>query len=93
MAIAFCNDCEEPISLGPNPKVGQRIVCSHCDAELEVISVSPLALDWALDETGEEWEGEEADEWGDEDDEEWDDEDDDWEEDEIWEDDDEEDDG
>jgi len=89
MAIVFCIDCEEPISLGPNPKVGQRLLCPHCAAELEVTSVSPLQLDWALDEPGQEWESDEEDDW--EDEEELEDEDDDWEDDEIWEDEEEED--
>jgi len=91
MAIVFCIDCEEPITLGPNPMVGQRLLCPHCAAELEVTSVSPLQLDWPLDEIGQEWEGDEEDDWEDEE-EEWEDEEDDWE-DEIWEDEDDEDHG
>jgi lysine biosynthesis protein LysW len=74
MAIAFCPDCEESISLGPRPKVGQRISCPHCNAELEVIDTSPLELDWAYDGPEEDWDDEE---WEDEDEEEQDD-DDDW---------------
>ncbi len=83
MATVYCIDCEEPINVGVNPTVGQRLLCPHCAAELEVTSVSPLQLDWALDESEQEWEGDEEDDW--EDEEEWDAEDDDWE-DEVWED-------
>ncbi len=84
MAIAFCPDCEESISLGPRPKVGQRISCPHCNAELEVIDTSPLELDWAYDGPEDDWDEEE---WDDEDE---DDEDDDWDDDEDddWDDDD-----
>jgi hypothetical protein len=84
MAIAFSPDCENPTELGDRPKVGQRVTCRSCGAELEVIETSPIELDWAFDgpiddweeeeeEDDEEWEG---DEWDDEDEweeEEWDD--------------------
>jgi hypothetical protein len=81
MAIAFCPDCEEPVHLGQTPKVGQRIVCANCEADLEVIEVSPLELDWAYDEPSEDWSDEE-DDWDDEEEEgdDWDD--DDWDDDE-----------
>ena len=44
-----CPDCDEKIVFNPHPKVGQKLVCPHCDAELEVLSVKPLELDWAYD--------------------------------------------
>lgn len=78
MAIAFCPDCEEPIHLSLQPKVGQRITCRRCGAELEVIETSPLELDWAYDGPVEDWDEEEDDDWDDEDEEWEDDEDDDW---------------
>jgi alpha-aminoadipate carrier protein LysW len=62
MASAYCPDCDEKITLNPNPVVGQKLTCPHCDADLEVIGVDPLELDWAYD-----WE------WDDEDDEDDDD--------------------
>ncbi len=73
MAIAFCPDCDGSVSVGPKPRLGQRVNCPHCDAELEVIEVSPLELDWAYDEPEVDWEAEEDEEWDDEDD--WDDDD------------------
>jgi hypothetical protein len=87
MAIAFCPDCEEPIQLGSQLRVGQRITCESCATDLEVIEVSPLELDWAFDGPADDWDDVE------EDDDEWDDdeeENDDWDsdEDEEWEDDD-----
>lgn len=95
MAIAFCPDCEEPIRLNVQPRVGQRITCRSCGAELEVIETSPLELDWAYDGPVEDWnedEEEEEEDWDDDDDEDdWDDdeEEEDWEDDEDdWEDDD-----
>ena len=84
MAIAFCLDCEEPVRV-LSPKLGQRIICENCQAELEIIEVSPLEFDWPYDEPAEGWEEvDDDDEWSDDDDEwedDWDDEDEDeWEE-------------
>lgn len=44
----FCIDCEQPIKLDARPREGERIVCASCGAELEVISVEPVELDWAF---------------------------------------------
>ena len=79
MTIALCPDCEEPIRLGTQLKIGQRIVCSNCEVELEVIEVSPVELDWAYDEPDEDWDDDEdGDDWDDDEDDDWDD--DDWDE-------------
>jgi alpha-aminoadipate carrier protein LysW len=59
MASAYCPDCDESIHVR-NPRVGQKLFCPHCDAELEVISVDPLDLDWAYDSSYDE-------DWADED--------------------------
>lgn len=57
MASAYCPDCDEKITLNPKPTVGQKLSCPHCTADLEVISVDPLELDWVYD-----WEWDEDDE-------------------------------
>jgi len=41
--------------------LGQRLNCPYCDADLEVINVDPLELDWVYDWSDEEWESEEED--------------------------------
>ncbi len=46
-----CPSCGEKIHLKTKPKIGQRVVCSSCQAELRVISENPFALALA----GEEW--------------------------------------
>jgi hypothetical protein len=83
MAIAFCPDCEEPIRLASRPKVGLRLSCRSCSAELEVIEVSPLELDWAYDGPIDDYEDEgDQDDWDDDGEQDWDDDDwddDDWE--------------
>ncbi len=77
MAVAFCPECDEGIALGTKPFEGQRVTCRSCGADLEVIGLKPLELDWVYQEPEEVFN---EDEWDDED---WDDED--WE-DEDWED-------
>jgi hypothetical protein len=70
-----CLDCERSIELSFQPVEGQIITCPNCEAELEVISVQPLELDFYY----EDWEDDEWDEdeeW--EEDEDWDDDEDDW---------------
>jgi alpha-aminoadipate carrier protein LysW len=55
MAVATCPDCGNEISLGPKPKEGQTVTCPDCGADLEVISLDPLELDWAYSDVEEEW--------------------------------------
>ena len=58
MAIASCPGCGQDVDLGPKSKVGQRVDCPNCGLELEVVSLSPLELDFApFEEFGgeEEW--------------------------------------
>lgn len=69
MASTFCPDCDGKLTINPAAKIGQRLVCTHCDAELEVISTEPLELDWAYDWSWDEEEEEEEEE--DEDDDDW----------------------
>ena len=73
-----CPECGSTISLGKNMKLGEFIECHECGTILELISLKPLELDYAL--AGEGWEEEEE---GDEDWDEWEEEeegDEDWEE-------------
>jgi len=57
MPHALCPDCDQEIVLN-RVAVGQTVTCPNCDAELEVISVDPLELDWAYTWN---WEEEEED--------------------------------
>lgn len=50
MAEGFCPDCDSTVDLGSNPKRGQTVTCGTCSAYLQVISVSPIELDWAYDD-------------------------------------------
>jgi alpha-aminoadipate/glutamate carrier protein LysW len=60
-----CPDCEEPILLKGKLTLGQRVTCSACGSELEVISLDPPELDWVYDY--DEDEDEDLDDYDDED--------------------------
>ncbi len=45
---AGCPECESTIRLNANVREGQPVTCQHCLAELEVVSVDPLEVDFAI---------------------------------------------
>lgn len=56
-ASIACPACDEPIGLSGQPDLGQRLRCTHCGTELEVIATDPVELDWVDFEPDEEaWE-------------------------------------
>lgn len=50
MAVAFCLECGNTITLGTRLHEGQQLICTECGARLEVINVRPLELDWVYAE-------------------------------------------
>ena len=50
MNTAECPQCGNEVSLGTQPKLGKLVECKECGAELEVVWLDPLELDWPLDE-------------------------------------------
>ena len=52
--VTYCPDCEEELSLGPHPRMGQKITCPECWAELKIVSLKPIQLDFEV-EVEEEW--------------------------------------
>jgi hypothetical protein len=62
MAFAYCLDCGGRIYMGRSPWRGQPADCRRCGAELVVIDVNPLALDWADNVADEEWDEERVEE-------------------------------
>lgn len=61
MATVYCPDCDEKIVLNPYIRLGRKLECPHCDADLEVISLDPLELDLVYDWSFEE--DEDEDDW------------------------------
>jgi alpha-aminoadipate carrier protein LysW len=63
MENAQCLSCGNEILFNKNPKMGMLVACSECGAELEVVWLDPLEVDWPYND------------WDEEDDEELDDDD------------------
>lgn len=59
--MAWCPECDSMIKLDRGIRLGTRIECSECGTLLEVISLTPLELDYAVDD--EEWDEEWDYEW------------------------------
>lgn len=72
MITVSCIDCDKPIKLPFRPLLGDIVSCSHCGAELEVIDVNPVELDWAYlgPDEEEDWDWDEEDYEDDDDDDE-----------------------
>jgi len=70
--------CGAAVSVPTNVKEGDLVICDSCDAELEVVNIKPLELDWPLDDFDEEYddyEDDDYDEYDDDYDDDYDDED------------------
>lgn len=50
MKAAQCISCETEITFQADPKMGQLVRCSKCDAQLEVVWLDPIEVDWPYDD-------------------------------------------
>jgi len=50
MNTAECPQCGNEVNVGPHPRIGKRVECKECGAELEVVWLDPLEIDWPIDE-------------------------------------------
>ena len=48
--VSFCPECVAKVSV-KSPKLGQIAVCRVCDTRLEVVDLNPLELDWAFEDS------------------------------------------
>lgn len=53
MNKAKCPMCSADVTIPKNAKLGTLVICGECEAELEVVSLKPLELDWPLDDLDE----------------------------------------
>jgi len=50
MQSTECPQCGSDVPVGSQPKLGKLVECKECGAELEIVWLDPLELDWPLDE-------------------------------------------
>lgn len=48
--VAICPDCEEDVHLKGKIKLGMKVTCPNCGANLEVVETVPLELDWVYED-------------------------------------------
>lgn len=70
-----CLDCEEEIKISRNSKIGEIISCLFCEAQMRLLSLNPVRVDWAMDDDVLDDYDSSDDQWDDDDDDDWDDED------------------
>lgn len=61
MASTQCSECDEEIEVAGRAKLGQKIVCGHCGAQLEVVATEPLEVEIAQEEEDDLWEDDDLD--------------------------------
>lgn len=79
--VGICPGCGARIRFLNKIEVGEFVNCEECGDELEVVSNSPIKLDWAFEDPfDDEFDGEYDDDFDDDsdDDDDYDDDDDDW---------------
>lgn len=58
---AECPSCDYKMTLGGRLRIGQRVTCPACRAELQVIWLDPVELDFPYDDDEEEFDDDEDD--------------------------------
>jgi lysine biosynthesis protein LysW len=54
MANGYCTECGGNINLGNKPREGQIACCNKCGATMVVVNLSPIELEWMIDDATEE---------------------------------------
>ena len=50
LSVASCPGCGVNIRLQEPVRLGEFVICDECGDELEIVSMSPIKLDWAFEE-------------------------------------------
>ena len=58
MAKGKCPMCGGNVEISSTAKKGGLVYCDSCDAELEIVSLKPLELDWPMEEYEDDYEDE-----------------------------------
>ncbi len=59
METAECISCGAELTFRTRPKMGTLVTCTECSAELEVVWLDPVELDWPFDESNDDEDEEE----------------------------------
>jgi len=57
----FCRTCNSRIRFDKRPELYDIVTCPECDETFEVISLSPIRLDWPSDFGDDEWSDDDSD--------------------------------
>ena len=55
--VPECPSCDHKITITGQPRVGQRLTCPSCRAELEVIWLDPVEVDFPFDDDDDDYDG------------------------------------
>ena len=58
--LVRCPDCNERIRIGGTIRLGRKVTCPNCEAELEIVETGPVELDWVADDYADEDEDEDC---------------------------------
>jgi lysine biosynthesis protein LysW len=50
MSIIECISCGNNLKFRIEPKMGSLVTCQSCDAQLEVVWLDPIEVDWPYDD-------------------------------------------
>jgi len=50
MNSAECISCGNEVAFQVTPQMGMLVKCSKCDAQLEVVWLDPMEVDWPFDD-------------------------------------------
>ncbi len=68
---ALCPDCGERVPLSTPVRLGMRVTCPNCDAELEVVETEPIELDWVYEDDDYDYDDDEFEDEEEEEEEDW----------------------
>ena len=50
ISTIICLDCEEKLDVPEKTQIGEYITCLFCEAQMRIISVNPIRVDWGVDD-------------------------------------------
>lgn len=62
MPVTNCPECDGDLRFQNSPRKGDKVTCRACGAYLEVVGLSPIELDWVLEDDDED-DDEELEDW------------------------------